>query len=113
MPGAHARHGSFARRGMGGPGSFRARRFVVPKGWIHDLLPILPIAIVNQHCDWRAERLAGAHAREKLDGIFLDLHPAAAAVPLLTPRELDVHVIGGEREACRHTLEDADEGGAM
>ena len=66
---------------------------------IHDLLPVLPVAIVDQHRDRRAERLAGANAGEKFDRVLLDLHAAPAAVALLAARELGVDVVGEQRQA--------------
>src|SRR5450756_636653 len=55
----------------------------IPGRRIHYLLPILPVAILNQHRDRRAERLAGANAGEKLSVVGLDLHAPAASVALL------------------------------
>ena len=58
----------------------------------------------------RADRLAGAHAGQKLDGVPLDLHAAPAAVALLAARELGVDVGREQRNARRHSFENADEG---
>src|SRR5436305_13039277 len=73
-------------------------------GGIHDLLPILPITIVNQHRDGRPDRFAGANAGKKFDRVFLDLHPPAAAVALLPARQLPVHVLGDERHPRGHAF---------
>ena len=51
--------------------------------------------------------------RKPLDAIRLDLHPAAAAVAALAPREMRVHVLREEREPCRDPLDDRDEARAM
>ena len=75
--------------------------------------PVLPVAILNQHRDRRAERLAGAHAGEKLGVVGLDLHAPAAPVALLPARELGVHVSRQERQAGDHTLEDGYERGPV
>jgi hypothetical protein len=50
------------------------------------------------------ERLAGAHAGEELNGVFLDLHAPPAAVALLASRELDVHVVGEATAGRRASL---------
>ena len=76
---------------------------------IHDLLPVLPVAIVDQHRDRRAERLAGAHAGEELSVVLLDLHAPPAAVALLAARELDVDVLGEEWQARGHSFENGHE----
>ena len=41
--------------------------------------------------------------------VLLDLHAASAPVALLPPRELGVHVGGEQRQAGRHSFENADE----
>ena len=93
----------------------RSRRSVglAARRRIHDLLPVLPVAIGDEHRDRRAERFAGANAGEKLDGVLFDLHAPAAAVPLLTARELGVDVRGEQRQARGHPFENAHEGGPM
>ena len=79
----------------------------IPFPWrrIHDLLPILPIAIVNYHGDRRAERLAPTHAGEELDVVGLDLHPSAAAVALLAARQIDIDVGCDEGKSRHHSLQ--------
>src|SRR6185312_3656263 len=79
------------------------------QGGIHDLLPILPIAVGNEHRDWGANRRASSHAGQNLDSVLLDLHASAAAVALLPTREIDVDVLRGNRKAGGHALEDAHE----
>src|ERR1043166_1285488 len=54
---ANARDGALARIGI----ALTRRR-------VHDLDPVLPVAILDDHGDRRSERLAGAHTGEKLDG---------------------------------------------
>ena len=61
VAGTHARDGAPARG---------VRDRVVARRGIHDLLPVLPVAIADEHRDRRADRLAGAHAGQKLDGSF-------------------------------------------
>ena len=79
----------------------------------HDVLPVLPVAIPDEHRDWGAQRLAGAHAGEPFDAIGLDLHPGAAAVAALAALQLGVHVGGGQRQAGRDPLEDTHEPSAV
>ena len=60
----------------------------------HDVLPVLPVAIPDQHGDRGAEGFAGADAGEPLDAVGFDLHARAAAVPALAALQLGVHVGG-------------------
>jgi hypothetical protein len=55
------------------------------------------VAIRDEHCDGRPERLAPSHAADELDAIGLDLHTGAAPVPLLAPCKVDVHVFRKQR----------------
>jgi hypothetical protein len=93
-----------------------ARDRAAPLAWIalaepgvHDLLPVRPVPVANEHGDRRSERLTRADAGEQLDGIVLDLHAPAAAVPLLAAGQVRVDISGNERHAGGHPLEDADE----
>lgn len=45
--------------------------------------------------------------------ILLDRHPATAAVPLLSPRELGINMGREKREAGGHPLDDREHGGAV
>ena len=54
-------------------------------------------------------RLARANAGQELDGVLLDLHAAPAAIALLAPRELGVDVVGEQRQARRHSFQNAHE----
>jgi hypothetical protein len=47
------------------------------------LLPVLPVAIFEEHGDGRTNCLSVTYTREDSGGIALDFHPAAAAVTLL------------------------------
>src|SRR6185437_8796461 len=95
----------------GGRGEMRGRTplFLHVLSGGHDLLPVLPVAVPDQHGDRGTERLAGPNAGEELDGVLLDLHAASAAVALLPARELGVDVSGGEWKAGRHAFENAHE----
>src|SRR5689334_8814218 len=84
-----------------------------PRRRIHDLLPVLPVAILNHHRDWRAQGLARAHAGQELDVVGLDLHSSAAAIALLASRQLYVDVSRDERQSGDHAFEYRDEGGTV
>ena len=75
----------------------------------HDVLPVGPVAVGDQHRDRRAEGLAGADAGEPLDVVALDLHPGAAAVALHPAGEVAVDPLGGDRQAGGEALDDGDE----
>ena len=49
------------------------------------LLPVLPIAVLQQDRDGRTNRLAMTHAGEDVGRILLDLHAATAPKALLSP----------------------------
>src|ERR1051326_5798175 len=112
VAGPDAGDGALSWRGMRACGRVAAD-FLRPQRRIHDLLPVLPIAILYQHRDRRAECLAGADAGEEFNRVLLDLHPSPARVALLTARELVVDVVRGERQPGGHALEDAHEGGSV
>ena len=60
----------------------------------HDVLPVAPVAVGDEHGHRGAERLAGPHAGEPLDVIALDLHPRPAAVALHPAVEVAIHPLG-------------------
>jgi hypothetical protein len=74
---------------VGVPGS-RTRHhlalFFAAIGVLHRqrVAPVLPILVLDQHRHRRADRVRVPHAGDDLDAVRLDLHPAAAPVPLLT-----------------------------
>ena len=72
-----------ARRPDGDLGAARPRRCL--RGGIS--------CVLDPERDRRAERLAVADAAEDFDLVALDLHPPAAAVAALAPREIDVDVV--------------------
>src|SRR5207247_10612040 len=59
--------------------------------WRHDVLPVPPVAVPDQHGDGGAEGLAGTNAVQPLDVIGLDFHARAAAVPGHAPLTRPVH----------------------
>ena len=54
-----------------------------------------------------------ADAGRDLRAVLLDLHPAAAAVAELAPREVAVDVVRGELEAGWESLDDRGQTGAV
>ena len=76
---------------------------------MHRLLPVFPILVANEQRDGRAERFAGAHARENLGLVGFDRHAAAAAVSTLTPLELFGDGVEIDMQSGRHALENDDE----
>src|SRR6185437_617368 len=65
------------------------------------LRPVFPIGIGDEDSDGRTDRAAMAHARNDMGAVRLDFHPAATAKALLTPPELVVNCILGDRDAGR------------
>jgi hypothetical protein len=79
----------------------------------HDVFPVGPVPVGNQHGHGGAERLTGTHPGEPLDLVALDLHARPAAIALHSPGELTVHPFRRNRDASRQALDDGDEGLAM
>ena len=63
--------------------------------------------------DGAAERAAVADAAPDLRAVGLDLHPPAAAVPELAPREVAVDVVRSELEPGGQPLDHGHEAGAV
>ena len=76
---------------------------------MHRLLPVFPVLVANQQRDRRAERFAGAHARQNLGLVGFDRHAAAAAVPALAPLELLGDGVEIDMQSGRHALENDDQ----
>ena len=76
----------------------------------HLLLPVRPVSIFEEKRERGAEGAAEAKPGEDSDPVSLDLHPAAAAVTGLTPAELLVYRLHGDRQARGQTLQEDDEG---
>src|SRR6266571_409016 len=100
-----------ARAGPGDLAASLASRAVGLGG--HHVLPVLPVAVPDEHGDRGAERLAGAHAGEPFDAVGLDLHAGAAAVAALAALQLRVHALGGHGEAGGDPLEDRHQAAAV
>ena len=80
---------------------------------IHALLPVRVVAVLDQERDGAAERAAMADAAPDDRAVGLDLHPAAAAVAELAPREVAVDVGGLELEPRGQPLEHGHEPGTV
>ena len=103
MPRTRARDGAFAQ----------SRGIFITRRRIHDLDPVLPVLVANEHRNRRAEGLAGAHTAQEFDLIAFDLHASSATVSLLAAEEISVDVGGSEWKAGWHAFEGADECGAV
>jgi hypothetical protein len=103
--------------GVTGPGPrdpappYLTRRFGALVG--HDVFPVGPVPVGDQHGNGRPERLSSPKTREPFDAIALDFHPGSAPVALHATGELLVHPLSCDWEASRQTLDDGDEGLAM
>ena len=74
----------------------------------HDVLPVGPVAVVDQHGDGRAQRLAGAHPGEPFDPVALDLHPGAPAVAHHPAGQVAVHPLRGDGQTGGEPFHDGD-----
>jgi hypothetical protein len=52
-------------------------------------------------------------SRPNLDGILLDLHPSATAVPELAPCHIAIYRLAVQLQASRKPLDEGDEAGAV
>ena len=102
-----------ARAHAGDPALASLRRILGARRGVHDVQPVVPVTIRDEHRDGRAQRFAGADAGNELDVVLFDLHTAAAAVALLSAHELLVDVGGEKRQAGGAALENGDEGFAV
>ena len=75
----------------------RGRRLVVERLDLHDLRPVLPVAVADEQQDRRAERPAVADAAEDLGAVLLDRLARAAAVAPLAAGQVDREVVLGQR----------------
>src|SRR5262245_29803825 len=80
---------------------------------VHRLLPVHPVAIVDQHRDGCTGREAVAHAREDLGAIAFNLHTSAAPISTLTPAELQVERVDIELKTRGHPIDGHDQRLAM
>src|SRR5262249_57134072 len=71
------------------------------------------VAIRDAQQQRRSRRPPAHDAGDDLDAVALELHAAAAAEPLLPPRELGIDGVDVDRESGRDPLEQRDDGGAV
>src|SRR5688500_15725988 len=69
--------------------------------WIHRAAPVVEVSVVNVDRDRRAERLPSPHSTCDLHLVVLDLHPSAAAVPVLPATQIAIDAIAIEPDAGR------------
>src|SRR5918995_3406057 len=80
---------------------------------VHPLVPIRVVAVRDQDGDRAAEGPPVPDARADLDRVAFDLHPAAAAMSELAPRQVAVERLAVELEPGRQALHDRDQPGAV
>ena len=97
-----------------GPGDTAfGRRIARNFPYRHDFFPVGPIAILNHHRDWAAERLSMTNARQKADLVSLNLHSPAPAIPALPPFQLMVNEFKIKKEVGWKTFYEGDQGLAV
>jgi hypothetical protein len=68
------------------------------------------VAVADHERDGRAQGSAVTDSAQELDAILFDLHPAAAAVALLTSREFGVDSGAVDRKTRREAFDDRKDG---
>ena len=79
----------------------------------HLLGPVLPVAVLDDERDRRAQRLSEAHTGPQLRRVLLDFHAAAAPVAHHAAPHVDVHRVDVDREPRRTTFENGCEARTM
>jgi len=79
----------------------------------HDVLPVLPVAVPDDHRDGRAQGLARPDPSEPFDAVGLDLHARAAPVAGHAASQLGVDAVGAHRESGGQALEDRQQGATV
>ena len=79
----------------------------------HRLLPVHPVAVLDQHRDRPADRLAGADAGEDVGPVGLDRHPAAAAVAALPAAQITGDAVEVDGKPGGDAFENDDERAAV
>ena len=72
---------------------------------LHDLGPVLPVTVVDEQQDRRAEGRPMPDAAQDLGTVLLDRLARAPAVPALPAREVHRQRVLGQRQARRHALD--------
>ena len=86
---------------------------VIDRPRVHPHVPVLVIPVGDEHRDRAAEGVPVADAGADLDGVGLDLHPAAAAMAELAAGHVAIEPLAVELETGRHALDDGHQSGAV
>src|SRR5947209_7722416 len=73
-------------------------------------LPVFPVAIFEKNGNGGANGLSMAHSRDKMRGVFFDLHPAAAAKSLLPSPKLAINELLIDIHARRNPGDEGHQG---
>ena len=87
---------------LGDPASLRGSR-------AHDMLPVDPVAVLDQPGDRTSERLAQPDAADEARGIGLDLHALATTVSRHAPLQIGIDPLEVDGHTCGEPLQDADQ----
>ena len=79
----------------------------------HHFFPVRPVAVVDQHRDWSAERLSRPDTAQPFDAVPLDLHPGTAAISHHPAGQLLVNLFGHDRQSGREPFDDCYKGSAV
>ena len=75
----------------------------------HDVPPMDEVTILDGQCDWRSESFPVSDTGKYFNDVFLDLHPAAAAVALLPAPQFVVDCGDVDRQTRGQSFDDGDE----
>src|SRR5262249_24466909 len=79
----------------------------------HNVFPILPVPVLDHHCDGTADGLSVPHTGEKTYLIPLDFHAAAPPVTALPPFKFVVDEFKVYRKVSGNAFDERDQGLAM
>ena len=91
----------------------RLGRLVVERPHLHDLGPVVPVAVPDEEQDGRPERAAVPDPAQDLGAVLLDRLASAAAIALLAARQVDGDGVLRQREAGRDALDGGPERGSV
>ena len=99
---------------MAGPGAGYGDGIILETGLRrHLLVPVNPIPVGDGEGHWRAEGFSPTDPGEYFHLVFLYLHAAAAAVPPLAARQVEVDGFGGNGDPGGHPFDNGCQLGAM
>jgi hypothetical protein len=96
-----------------GPWKVNLLDFGVYRPRVHALVPVLVIAVCDQHRDRASEGTTVAHPGADLDRVALDLHPPPAPVAELAARHFAVERLAIKLQPRGQTLDDRHEPGPV